>query len=209
MVKGWFKAVFAIIFAASTGLSGSGLLAQSVPTDLGNFSATFDQLKLENYDGKTFALAAYTNQELTLVMMLAHDCPICQQYAGKLNELAVKTPKMKVIGVAPADGETKETIGAFVAKYGFDFPILMDPDKVLTHVLKAKVTPEAFLFDKTGNLLYRGKIDNWFYELGKARQVITEHYLDDAISQALAGQPIALNKTEPVGCMLNMGMHHH
>lgn len=209
MVNGWFKAVFAVILVASSGLSGGGLLAQTLPTDLGNFSATFDNLKLANYDGKSFAFAAYAEQDLTLVMMLAHDCPICQQYAGKLKELSEKSPQMKVIGVAPSDGETKETIGTFAGKYGFNFPILLDPDNVLAHVLKAKVTPEAFLFDKTGNLLYRGKIDNWFYELGKSRQVVTEHYLDDAISQALAGQPISINKTEPIGCMLNMGMHHH
>lgn len=189
-------------------ITASRLTGQVVDVPLGNFSPVLDQLKLENHDGSQVALASYREKELTVLIFLAHDCPICQKYGDKFRELSASHPQLQVIGVAPADGATKELIGSYAATFGFDFPILMDEKKVLAHVLKGKVTPEVFLFNNRGDLLYRGKIDNWFYELGKYRQVVTEHYLDNAIKAALAGEIVSPNKTEPIGCMLNMGMQH-
>jgi thiol-disulfide isomerase/thioredoxin len=189
-------------------VAASRLMGQGVEVPLGNFSRVLDQLELENHDGSKVPLNAYKEKELTVMIFLAHDCPICQKYGDKFRELSASRAQVQVIGIAPADGATKELIGSYAATFGFEFPILLDEKKVLAHVLKGKVTPEVFLFNNVGDLLYRGKIDNWFYELGKYRQVVTEHYLDNAIKAALAGEAVSPNKTEPVGCLLNMGMQH-
>jgi len=197
-----------ILMLSTLLIVASRLIGQGVDIPLGNFSQVLDQLVLENHDGSKVALAAYKEKELTVMIFLAHDCPICQKYGDKFRQLSAHGAQLQVIGIAPADGATKELIGSYAATFGFEFPILIDEKKVLAHVLKGKVTPEVFLFNNRGDLLYRGKIDNWFYELGKYRQVVTEHYLDNAIKAALAGEIVSPNKTEPVGCLLNMGMQH-
>jgi len=184
------------------------LPGQGVDVPLGNFSRVFDRLELENYDGAKVPLGIYQEKELTVLIFLAHDCPICQKYGDAFRELSTKHPQVQVIGIAPADGATKDLIGGYAATFGLSFPILLDEKKVLAHVLKGKVTPEVFLFNNEGDLLYRGKVDNWFYELGKYRQVVTEHYLDDAIRATLKGEMVSPNRTEPVGCIMNMGMEH-
>jgi peroxiredoxin len=204
----WHIRLLSLIGLITSQLVSTDVLAQSIPTDLGNFSESLRKIELENYDSQPYSLSSFENQKLTLFILMAHDCPICQQYTGKFRELA-QIEGLSVVGIAPSEGETKESARAFAAKYKFDFPILLDSHQMLTHILKAKVTPEVFLFNQTGDLLYRGKIDNWFYELGKYRNVVTEHYLDDAIAAALAGKAINPNKTEPIGCMLNMSMKHH
>lgn len=205
MGRNGYRVILSILVLAA----GWQVQAQSVPTELGNFSETLEQIKLENTQGATVPLAIYKDQPLTLLILLAHDCPICQQYGSKFRELSQQSDQLRVIGIAPGDGTTREVMEQYRSKYNFDFPILLDPQKVLPLVLKAKVTPEVFLFNRQGDLLYRGKIDNWFYELGKHRNVVTEHYLDNAIAAALAGEPVNPNKTEPIGCLLNMGMQHH
>lgn len=199
---------FLWIFLLAAASNVPHVFSQAIPAELGNYAGVLDRLELENYDGTKMPLAAYKNYELTVYLLLAHDCPVCQKYGATFRELSEKYPSLQVIGIAPADGATAEKIGEFARSYQFDFPVLLDSQKIFTHVFKAKVTPEVFLVDRSGNLLYRGMVDNWFYELGKYRNVVTENYLHDAIVAALAGEPADPNQTEPIGCLLNMSMHH-
>lgn len=182
---------------------------QNIPVPLGNYAEALDKLEMKNYDGTSFYFSSYKRHKLSIFLVLAHDCPICQKYGAKFREIAEKYGgDVQVVGIAPADGATDENIADFAQTYRFNFPIVIDSDKAFVHIFNGKVTPEVFLVDRTGELLYRGKIDNWFYELGKYRNVVTEHYLDDAIAATLSGEPVKVNKTEPVGCMLNMRMKH-
>jgi hypothetical protein len=74
----------------------------------------------------------------------------------------------------------------------------------LTKALKATVTPEAVVIDNNKNRIYSGKIDNRFEDIGKRRTIITEQYLQDAIDAILHNKLPAIERTEPVGCILNL-----
>ena len=201
---------FLWIFLLAAVTNAPASFSQAIPAALGNYAGVLDKLELENYDGRKLPLAGYKNHALTVYLLLAHDCPVCQKYGATFRQLSGRYSgaSLQVIGIAPADGATAENIGEFARSYQFDFPILLDSQKIFTHVFKAKITPEVFLVDRSGNLLYRGMVDNWFYELGKYRNVVTENYLHDAIIAALAGEHVDPNRTEPIGCLLNMSMHH-
>jgi hypothetical protein len=58
------------------------------------------------------------------------------------------------------------------------------------------------LFDRSGNEIYRGAIDNWFFALGKYRNETTEHYLENAIQAMLDSRLPEIRKTEAVGCFI-------
>ena len=75
--------------------------------------------------------------------------------------------------------------------------------------VQAKVTPETFLISPQGNVLYHGRIDNLYAGFGKRRQSATVHDLRDAITAALAGQPIAGSATKSVGCFIQYERHEH
>lgn len=165
-----FRIMNVLLFVLALKLPGAdNAVAQAVPTELGNFGEALKNIELQNYDGTAHSLSSFEKQDFTVLFLLAHDCPICQQYTGKFRQLSSMSQQLQVIGIAPSEGETKETVKEFVTKYELGFPVLLDSKQLLTHVLQGKVTPEAFLFNKNGDLLYRGKIDNWFYELGKYR----------------------------------------
>jgi hypothetical protein len=82
----------------------------------------------------------------------------------------------------------------------------LDKDHELVRKYSITVTPEVVLLDATGKVQYRGAIDNWYYELGKHRQTVTEHYLIDAIQSSISGETIAIKEAKPIGCILSM--HH-
>jgi hypothetical protein len=51
-------------------------------------------------------------------------------------------------------------------------------------------------------VLYRGRIDDRYAELGRERPTPTTHDLEDALKAAIAGKPVAVKETRAVGCIL-------
>lgn len=51
-----------------------------------------------------------------------------------------------------------------------------------------------------GKVLYLGRIDDWFGDLGKKRPAPTTHDLRDALHALLAGGEPAVARTVAVGC---------
>ena len=98
----------------------------------------------------------------------------------------------------------KHEVADFKDKYLLTSRIKIDRTHKLAKRLNATVTPEVFVVDEKNNIVYHGAIDNWFYALGQNRINITEHYLDDAISQWIKEQTITINYSKPVGCFIEI-----
>ena len=64
------------------------------------------------------------------------------------------------------------------------------------------MTPEIFVEGKPGVILYSGRIDDSFYAVGKRRNSITTHELEDALLQITSKQPIKVPRTQAVGCVI-------
>jgi hypothetical protein len=81
--------------------------------------------------------------------------------------------------------------------------MLIDPGQVLTPLLGAHVTPEAIVVSPDGETLYKGRIDNLFYALGRRRSVITEHDLQDVLQNVADGKPVSPRTTKALGCYIS------
>jgi hypothetical protein len=53
-------------------------------------------------------------------------------------------------------------------------------------------------------VIYSGKIDNWFEDIGKRRTIITEFYLQDALNSVIRHREPAIKETKPVGCFIDI-----
>jgi thiol-disulfide isomerase/thioredoxin len=137
-----------------------------------------------------------------VLVFLAPDCPLSKNYAPVLNSLAKEHPGVNFYGIFPGKSYSVKEISDYGKDYVIRFPLLSDPLKQLSAYTKAKVTPEVILVNQKGIILYRGLIDNWAVSLGKKRQVVTDHYLDDAISLYETGKQIIVTHTDPVGCLI-------
>ena len=140
---------------------------------------------------------------LTVWVFLAVDCPISQKYISELRRMdsVYASQKLRVRGIVPGKVNPTE-VKTFVEEYAIKFPVSIDGDFTRVRQFHATITPESILVDHQGQVLYQGAIDNWFFDLGKYRQRVTEHYLQDAIDAALQGKIPAVRKTEAVGCII-------
>ena len=135
----------------------------------------------------------------TVVLFLATQCPIATDYAERIVTLFNKYNEKKVqfIGINANKQETVEEIAKYNEKYGFEFPVLKDPENKIADYFAARRTPEVFLLDKERILRYRGAIDN-------SRDEPTQHYLQTALDLVIEGQdiPKESKKTRAVGCTI-------
>ena len=142
---------------------------------------------------------------LSLYIFLLDDCPICLQYTPTLNELYDSYgDQINFVGYFPNFSSKPSKIETFKTTYHIKFPLFTDYYKTKAKKFNAKITPEVVLYNHTTEkIMYQGRIDNKFYSLGRRRNVITEHNLEDAIESVLNNIPVEIDYSEPVGCYIN------
>jgi len=76
---------------------------------------------------------------------------------------------------------------------------LLDPQGKLGHLYDAKTTPQMIVIDPAGKIAYDGAIDS-VESADQSDIKRADNYVNDALTAALAGKPIAVNHTRPYGC---------
>lgn len=141
----------------------------------------------------------------TVYVFLADTCPISQAATLPLRELHGRyaTQGIRFVGVFPARESTPAVRAAFAKTYQVPFPLQADPGHRLTRQLRARVTPEVVVLAPDGRtVLYQGRLNDAYAGLGQHRPVTRRHELADALAAVAAGRPVAVPRTEPVGCFI-------
>jgi hypothetical protein len=172
-------------------------LCQLVVAACGTHAPSGDLLDV---DGRP--VAASLGSAATVLVFLATDCPISTRYLPELAGLRVRFADAGVVfeAIYPGAGEHADEVRSHAAELGSGFLALRDPQHVLVARVDATVTPEAAVLDRSGVVVYRGRIDDQFVDFGKARAAATRHELADAIEAVLAGKPPAPASGPPIGC---------
>jgi len=77
--------------------------------------------------------------------------------------------------------------------------VLMDPGGKLGHLYGARTTPEMYVIDPNGKLIYEGAIDDRpTPDVSDIKGA--DNYVSDALTEAMAGKSIAKSYTRPYGC---------
>lgn len=146
--------------------------------------------------------------QVNIYVFLVPDCPICKYYLPKLHSLAktFKNTSCTFHYVVPStylgNGEKKEFKKDLrkVLKFSNEF-IYLEADS-LCKKYNAKITPEVFVENQHGIIIYSGAIDNKYVDLKNYRQATTIYYLKDAIECALENVEPVNKRIEPVGCII-------
>lgn len=178
------KLVSAVLFSAFSALalqSGSGVDLAGKPVD-------------------PFASKA----RVEVFLFVRTDCPITNRYAPELERIGqeFRNRGVRFWLIYPDATESAAAIENHIAQYHFPGEPLRDPRHSLIELAHATVAPEAAVFDSAGKLMYHGRIDDRYVEIGKARQTAQVHDLENAIAAVLAGKPVAQSETRAVGCSL-------
>lgn len=160
---------------------------------------------LVDLDGRPVKLGRDPAPEALVALFTRTDCPISNRYAPEVRRLYERFHPRGVafylVYVHP--DESAEAIRRHKEEYGYPCPAIRDPGHQFVRRVGAEVTPEAAVFDASGQLRYRGRIDDLYLDFGKARQAATSHDLADAIEATLAGRAVAEPRTKAVGCYIS------
>jgi hypothetical protein len=145
----------------------------------------------------------------SLILFVATDCPISNSYAPEIQRICREYGQRGVTcSLIYEDVETPQThlddeVRKHLKEYRYDgLPAAVDRSRAIAKQAKATVTPQAVVIDKTGEIRYRGRIDNFYAAFGKTRQQVTEHDLRDALDAVLAGKPVTKPETNALGCFI-------
>ena len=159
-------------------------------------------VKMKNVDGSELSIADVAGKQGTLVMFSCNHCPFVKAWQGRIASVgnAAKTKGIGVIIINSNDPTAyPEDSYAEMQKrsqqLGLTFPYVVDATSDVARAFGATHTPEAFLFDKDGKLVYHGAIDD-----SKEADQVTKHFLQDAIDAAVAGKAVPVAETKFVGC---------
>ncbi|MGD0744727.1 MAG: redoxin domain-containing protein [Verrucomicrobiota bacterium] len=158
-------------------------------------------------NGKTVKLSDYKGR-IVVIESYNSDCPYChnQYKTGAMQalqrDLAAKSVVwIMVNSVNPKNfsHRTPEQARAEWAAEKIAAAVWIDDSSgAVGHLYDMKTTPDMYVINQDGVLVYAGAIDNQpdpFHDPSKAR-----NYVSEAIDALLAGKPVAVTETKPYGC---------
>jgi peroxiredoxin len=158
--------------------------------------------------GQTHSLDQYRGKYVVLEWH-NQGCPYTKKHyvSGNMQSLQKEwTAKgvawFTVISSAPGEQGyvTDPQENAYLAQMHADpTAVLMDANGKLGHLYGAKTTPEMYVIDPNGRLIYEGAIDD--RPTPDTSDIKgADNYLSDALMESMAGKPVLKSYTRPYGC---------
>jgi hypothetical protein len=160
---------------------------------------------LLNVDGRELTLAKVGGEKGTLVIFSCNHCPWVQAWEARMVTIG-KGYQTKGVGViAVNSNDPKEypdddlpQMRERARDKNYLFPYAVDTTSDLARAFGATHTPEAFLFDASGRLVYHGAID----DNARNAEKVQHTYLRDALDAVIAGRSPAVQETKALGCTI-------
>ena len=194
-----------IIFSAFT-LASIGLL---VFTGISELPIGADMpkadVKMKDISGKEVSLKDAAKKNGLLVMFSCNTCPYViknQQRTSEAGDYAMG----KNIGFILVNSNEGNRSGAdsynamqqYAKSQGYKWHYVVDEKSVLADAFGAKRTPECYLFNKEGKLVYHGAID----DNPSDASAVNRKHLKEAMDQLLKGEDISVKTSRSVGCAI-------
>jgi peroxiredoxin len=159
--------------------------------------------KLPATDGGTYELSDFDNARVLVIFFTCNHCP----YVIGSDEVTRRTAEkfapegVKFVGINSNSKNTYmeddfEHMVARMKQHKFPWLYLYDEPQAVAKAYGALRTPHFFVFDKDRRLIYTGRgVDN---PRDTSRMKVND--LERAIEEHLAGKPVSVPLTNPIGC---------
>jgi thioredoxin-related protein len=162
-------------------------------------------VKMKDVSGKEVSLKEAQKKNGLLVMFSCNTCPYVVKNQARTLE-AAKYAQGNEIGVAILNSneakrgadDSFDDMKAYAKEQGYQSYYLVDNNSAMADAFGANRTPECFLFDGSGKLVYHGAIDD---NPSDASAVSRKHLLT-AIDEMIAGKSISVKESRSVGCTI-------
>ena len=162
-------------------------------------------LRIRDVSGKEISLSEARRTNGLLVMFSCNTCPYVVRNQERTNTICTYAGQRQ-IGVvllnsnenSRNDGNSFVEMQSYAKTQNYQWYYALDDNAVLAEAFGATRTPECFLFDKTGTLVYHGAIDDSPGDASSVRR----HHLQEAIDEMIEGKPVTVKETRSVGCSI-------
>jgi thioredoxin-related protein len=163
------------------------------------------EMKMKDISGGEVSFKDAMKENGLLVMFSCNTCPVVHKYESRTVESCKKALESK-IGVillnsneANRDnGDSFDDMKDYAKQLGYQWNYVVDAKSTMADLFGASRTPEVFLFDKNGKLVYHGAIDDNPNGPGE----VTRQHLSIAIDELISGKNISMTTTRSVGCSI-------
>jgi peroxiredoxin len=153
--------------------------------------------------GQTVVLTQLGEHDATVVLFIATQCPYSNAFNRVMADLGRQYVSRKVafVGINSNHTEPAEEVREHAERHRFPFPVLKDEANRVADRYGATVTPEAFVFDRSGKLVYHGAVGNSRNPTTKESEAVGDE-LAAALEAVLAGGSPEPAKTKMFGCTI-------
>ena len=176
------------------------LLNSEVVLKKGDKAPDFNLLGI---DDKKHTLSEFKNKAMLVVFMCNH-CPYVKAKTKALNEIYDKFKNdIIMIGINSNDptnysDDSFENMKKFAKEKGIKFTYLVDETQEIAKKYGAVCTPDPFLFDQEGKLVFHGRIDNAM----SPEDTATEKTMINNIEKLLSRKKIEKDFDPSMGCSI-------
>lgn len=167
---------------------------------IGDRAPSFD---LPDTEGAHHVLDSEEHAATVLVFTCNH-CPYALAWHDRIVSVAGEYSGrgVRFLAINPNDAErypadSLEAMKERVAREDWPLPYLHDESQEVARAFGAKTTPDVFVVDADGRLVYRGAPD-----ADHSNPAENAAWLREALEDVLAGREPARSETEPVGCSI-------
>ncbi len=178
--------------------------SSSTPLAIGA-TAPLQTVKMKSVDGRLVTIADVRRGKGTLVVFSCNACPWARAWESRIVALANASLARGVgmILINSNDPAVNDQDGFDIMKVRahqrkMRFPYVVDATSDVARAFGASHTPEAFLFDAQGRLVYHGTIDDNAHEPDR----VEKRYLQEAVDAVVAGKTVETPETKSLGCSI-------
>lgn len=173
--------------------------------NLGDAVADF---QLKNVDSRQVSLDDYRTQKGLIVVFTSNHCPFAKAYEDRLMALDRKFAPLgyPVLAIMPNDPAVYEedsfdNMQVRARERAYPYAYALDETQSTARTFGVTRTPQVYVLKQTDGqfiLEYVGSIDDSPQDGAGAQR----RYVDEAVSNLLAGRPVQSPITKPIGCAI-------
>ena len=159
--------------------------------------------RLPATDGKTYGLADFADAKALVVFFTCNHCPfvtgsdeVTRATAEKFRPQGVRFVGINSNSVRTHATDGFEHMAARMKEQKFPWVYLRDESQEVARAYGALRTPHFYVFDRDRRLVYTGRgVDS-----PRQTEKMTANDLDRALAEVVAGKPVSVPQTNPIGC---------
>lgn len=173
-------------------------IAFSLPAQEYKVGSKVGDFNVQNLKGESVPFSKLRGQT-TVMTFVSVECPVSNDYNERMTALFKDYGAKGVhfVFVNSNSNENASAVEAHAKQAGFPFPVYKDANNVVADKFGATVTPESYVFNAEGKLVYHGSIDDQ-----RNANNVTEKRLRKALDETMAGKPVSVAETKAFGCTI-------